>query len=234
MLQRVRYQLHFGPYRTPAFRYGKRAQDEVRGEIEFVGTSAGRIPWPIGKQGRYRSLVVYKDLAKAIRREAVLAVAYWWGITPQTVTKWRRRLGITNQWPKGTQRLRRAYTEEPFFKRATRLARAMARDPERCEKIAASRRGKPRKPRPPHVVEAVRQAHLGMRYTDAARNKMSVAHQLRGTRLPKAGRPWSSKEDALLGKLSTDEIVARTGRNKAAVYLRRRALGLPDGRRRRS
>jgi hypothetical protein len=129
MLQRVRHQLHFGPYRTPSFRYGKRVQDEVRGEVEFVGTSSGRIPWPVGKQGRYRSLVVYKDLAKAIRREAVLAVAYWWGVTPQTVTKWRRRLGITNQWPKGTQRLRRAYTEEPFFKRATRLARAMASDP---------------------------------------------------------------------------------------------------------
>jgi hypothetical protein len=223
MLQRVRHQLHFGPYRTPAFRYGKRVQDEVRGEVEFVGTSAGRIPWPVGKQGRYRSLVVYKDLAKAIRREAVLAV------TPQTVTKWRRRLGITNQWPKGTLRLRRAYIEEPFFKRATRLARATASDPERCAKIATARRGKPR---PPHVVEAVRQAHLGMRHTDAARNRMSVAHRLRGTRPPKAGRPWTSKEDALLEKLRTDEIVARTGRTKAAVYLRRRVLGLPDGRRR--
>ena len=223
MLQRVRHQLHFGPYRTPAFRYGKRVQDEVRGEVEFVGTSAGRIPWPVGKQGRYRSLVVYKDLAKAIRREAVLAVAYWWGVTPQTVTKWRRRLGITGQQPQGTRWLRREYTNEPFFKQATKLARAKAADPERCAKIAAARLGKPR---PPHVVEAMRRALLGMKHTEEARRKMSEAQRRRGAWPPKAGRPWSAKEDALLRKLPTEEVTARTGRTLAAIYCRRRVLGL--------
>jgi hypothetical protein len=112
-------------------------------------------------------------------------------------------LRFANQLPQGTRRLQRAYTNEPFFKQVTRLARAMASDPERCAKIAAARRGKPRSP---HVVEAVRRAHLGMRHTDAARKKMSVAHQRRGTRPPKAGRPWTSKEDALLGKLPTDRL----------------------------
>jgi len=222
MLQRVRHQLHFGPYRAPAFGYGKRVQDEVRGEVVIVGTSGGRISWPMGKQGRNRALIVYRDLAKAIRQEAVLAVAYWWGVTPQTVTKWRRRLGIKVP-PQGTRKLRQAWSEEPFCRRGQRLAVLKARDPQRCAKIAASRRGKPR---PPHVVEAVRQAHLGMRHTDATRQKMSIAHRRRSTRPPKAGRPWSQKEDALLRKLPPAEVVVRTGRTLAAVYLRRRVLGV--------
>jgi hypothetical protein len=95
MLQRVRYQLHFGPYRTPAYTYGKLGVDEARGRVWIVGTSGGRIPWPVGQSGRNRSLIIYRGLGKAIRREAILAVAYWWGVTPQTVTKWRRLLGIT-------------------------------------------------------------------------------------------------------------------------------------------
>ncbi|MGD9646352.1 MAG: hypothetical protein AB7U73_11625 [Pirellulales bacterium] len=223
MLQRVRYQLHFGPYRTPTYRYGKQVMDDVRGKVRIVGTSGGRFAWPVGQLGRCRSLVVYRGLAKAIRREAVQAVAYWWGVTPQTVTKWRRRLGITKQLPQGTRRLQQAYSHEPFFKRARRLAHAKARDPERCAKIAAARRGKPR---PPHVVEAIRQAHLGMRHTPEARRKMSEAQRRRGAWPPKAGKPWSAKEDALLRKLPTEEVAKRTGRTLPAIYCRRRVLGL--------
>ena len=41
------------------------------------------------RRGRARSLVVYKGLAKAVRPESAQAVAHWWGLTPQTVTKVR-------------------------------------------------------------------------------------------------------------------------------------------------
>jgi hypothetical protein len=34
------------------------------------------IPWPIGKRGRGRSLVVFKGLAKAIRRESNQAICH--------------------------------------------------------------------------------------------------------------------------------------------------------------
>ena len=82
-----RFRLHFGPYRTPRFQLGKVVEDEWRGDVRIVGISNGRIPWPIGQTTRAKSLVVYGGLAKAIRCESVQAVAYWFGVTPQTVTK---------------------------------------------------------------------------------------------------------------------------------------------------
>src|SRR5262249_26605268 len=110
---------------------------------------------------------------------------------------------------------------------------AKSRDPEadaaRREKIAAAKRGKPR---PRHVIEAMRKANLGRKHTGEARAKMSEAHRARGTRPPWLGPPWSPKEDALVRRLPAAEAAARTGRTLAAVYSRRRALRLPDGRRR--
>jgi hypothetical protein len=42
------------------------------------------------RQGKgARTLVVYGRLADAVRHESNQAVAYWWGVTPQTVTKWQ-------------------------------------------------------------------------------------------------------------------------------------------------
>jgi len=61
----------------------------------ITGMTDAPIPWPIAKNRRGRhSLIVYKDLAKAVRRESNQAVAHWWGVDPQTLTKWRRALGV--------------------------------------------------------------------------------------------------------------------------------------------
>ena len=76
-----RFRLRFGPYRTPRFRYGKIVSCEVRGEVRIVGLSDAPIPWPIArKENGARALVVFKDLAKTVRRESNLAVAHWWGV----------------------------------------------------------------------------------------------------------------------------------------------------------
>jgi hypothetical protein len=81
-----------GKYRTPRFRYGRKVFCEVRGEVTICGLSDAPIPWPIGKRGRSRnSLIVFKDLES---REPNQAVAYWWGVTPQTVSKWRKALSV--------------------------------------------------------------------------------------------------------------------------------------------
>jgi hypothetical protein len=77
---------------------------EVRGEVVGCGVSAGGITWPIGKRGRAKSLVVTGGLARAVRRESAAAVGYWWGVTPQTVSKWRKALGVV-QYNEGTTRL---------------------------------------------------------------------------------------------------------------------------------
>src|SRR5262249_34295628 len=153
------------------------------------------IPWPIGKRGRSRNslivfkdshrlqglssssrtLIVFKDLAKAFRRESNQAVARWWGVTPQTVSKWRKALGVGFA-TEGTSQLHRETIEEPGD--AMRALSALkARDPERRRKIAVARRGKPR---PPHVGQAVAEAHRGTHHSAESRRKMRATHRRRG------------------------------------------------------
>jgi hypothetical protein len=80
-----------GTYQTPRFRYGRKVFCEVRCEVTICGLSDAPIPWPIGKRGRSRnSLIVFKDLEKAIRRESNQAVAHWWGIRLSSTKGWRR------------------------------------------------------------------------------------------------------------------------------------------------
>ena len=116
MLQAERFRLH-ASYRTPSFKYGAVVEDLVRGPVQIVGLSDGRIPWPIGTKGRAKSLVLFKGLAKAVRKESHQAVRHWWGVGAHRVWKWRKELGVprTNA---GTHRLRVRYGKEPFFKQS--------------------------------------------------------------------------------------------------------------------
>src|SRR5262245_47938132 len=219
-----------GTYRTPRFRYGRPVVCEVRGEVTVCGLSAGPIPWPVGKRGRAKALIVYSGLARAVRRESELAVARWWGVTPQTVWKWRKALGVGAA-TEGTSRLRRDHFAEPWAEAARAKAHAQSRDAEadagRRAKIAAAKRGKPR---PRHIIEAMAAGRRGKPHTAGARRKMSAAHRRRGTRPPRASRPWTAAEDGMLRQLPAAEVAQRTGRTLGEVYGRRRVLELLDGR----
>jgi hypothetical protein len=58
-----------GKYRTPRFRIGRTVFCEVRGEMVITAMTDAPIPGPVGKRHTGRtSLIVYKGLAKAIRR----------------------------------------------------------------------------------------------------------------------------------------------------------------------
>jgi hypothetical protein len=59
---------------------------------------------------------------------------------------------------------------------------------------------------------------------------MSAAHKRRGTRPPKAGRPWTAEEEALLRQLPPGEVARRIGRTLKAVYAWRRVLGVAGAR----
>src|SRR5688500_13358624 len=97
-----------GTYRTPRFKYGAKVLCEARGEVTIVKLSDGPIPWPIGRSDAGAlSLVLYRDLARAVRREANRAVAHHWGVTSQTVTKWRKALDVERT--EGTTRWRVAF-----------------------------------------------------------------------------------------------------------------------------
>jgi len=102
-------------------------------------------------------------------------------------------------------------------------------DPKRRAKMAACYTGKKQLP---EVVEEMRRRMLGAKMSAATRRKMSKSHRARGTRPPAAGAPWTAAEHKLLRTLAPAEVVARTGRTLAAVYLRRHKLGMPDRRRR--
>jgi hypothetical protein len=176
-------------YTTPRVRVGRVLSCEARDcDVIVTGYSDARIPWPLGRRPRLaaKALVVYGDLARAVRTESNQAVCYWFGVTAQTVSKWRKALGVglTNA---GTHRLRSDYTREPWAARARRKAVAKARDPDRRAKIAAARLGKPR---PRHVIEAMRRGRTGKPQSAEARAKMRAAHA-RG-RKERAGRATRS------------------------------------------
>src|SRR5919202_1919966 len=99
-----RTRLLHGPYRPPRCRVGGVLLCEARGEVVVCGMTDARIPWPVGKRGRARSLVVCGGLARAVWREAAVAVCHWWGVSPVTVWKWRSALGVP-QHNEGTLRL---------------------------------------------------------------------------------------------------------------------------------
>jgi len=199
---------------------GQVVRCQVRGKVTICGLTDAPIPWRIGKRGRARMLVIYKDLAKAVRRESEIAVAHWWGVTAQSVWKWRRGLGVPAT-TRGTSRLRREYFEEDWADEAREKAHAKNRDPERRAKIAAAKRGRPR---PKYVREAISAAQRGKRLSEETRRKMSEAHRRRGTQPPAAGPTWTAREDAWLGKLPDAEVARRTRRTLNAVQCRRQIL----------
>lgn len=215
-----------GKYRTPRFRIGRVVFCEARGEMTISGITDAPIPWPVGKGQRGRtSLIVYKDLAKAIRRESNQAIAHWWGVDPQTVSKWRKVMSVKRA-TEGTSRLHSEYDKEPWADSMREKSRAKANAPERRREISEARRGKPR---PAHVKQKVRRARLGSRHSDETKRKMSAIHRERGTMVP-GTVPWTPEEDELIRTLPSDEVVRRTGRSLIAVYSRRNRLRVPDGR----
>jgi len=102
-------------------------------------------------------------------------------------------------------------------------AHSKNRDSERCRKIAEAMHGKPR---PPNVVEAVRQAHLGTHHSDESRRRMSEEHKRRGTLVP-GTILWTPEEDELVRTLPIVEAMKRTGRTRYAITSRRHRLGVP-------
>jgi len=225
-VQSDRYPL-IGRYATPRFRYGKFVMCEMRGEVEIVGLTDAPIPWPIGKRGRHKAIVLYGALVKAVRRESSLAIQHWFGVGPFTVWKWRKALGVDRNTEGTSQLFSENSQTNPAVIEGLAKAHGKAQDPERRAKIAAAQRGRQR---PASAMQAAWEANRGRKHTVEAREKMSVAQRRRGARPPKAGRAWTEEEDTLVRQCDPAEVVSRTGRTLQAVYSRRSALGLNDGR----
>lgn len=206
-----------------------------RGEVVICGITDAPIPWPIAKlNGRWASLVVYRGLARALRTESNADVCRLWGVTPQTVSKWRKALRVRPNTP-GTRKRRQVVGADPALV-AARAEGQRSVSPEakatRIEKIRKARLGKRR---PPYVKRLMRLRRLGTKASPETRRKLSEDRKRRGVRPPKAGRSWSAAEDALLLQFPPAVVSQRTKRSLRAVYsrrdvLRRQGRDIPDER----
>jgi predicted amidohydrolase len=108
--------LLFGPYTPPPLRKGDRATClYYDAEVVITSWSSSRISWPrcrtIGHRGG-SGLLVDEELARAVRHESAAALMYWWGVSENTATLWRKAFGVEG-WTatEGTYLLVRAAAE---------------------------------------------------------------------------------------------------------------------------
>jgi hypothetical protein len=258
-----------GSYAAPRVRVGDRAVCLYRDcDVVITSVSNAPIPWPrcrfIEHSGG-SGLLVDETLRRAIETESADALEYWFGVTHNTVWKWRRAFGVGSRGTEGSRRLYRATADElarklrgkalsPKVKRkmrrraidrnAARRLRAWAAanrrpwgDPDvallgtmpdaqvgrhvgrsrfevaserrrrgiplyrkpkhpeahlsagerealRRERMAAAKRGKPR---PAHVIKAMRKGRTGKPHSPEVREKMRQAQLARRERV-RAGR----------------------------------------------
>ena len=74
MTDRERFRLRFGPYEPPRTDFGRWLKCEMRGKVKVGRFSHGPIPWP--RKWRTNSLILCGDLVRAVKKEAVQAVAW--------------------------------------------------------------------------------------------------------------------------------------------------------------
>lgn len=204
-----RYRLRFGPYRMPKCKIGKFLTCGVRGEKKVVGISDAPISWPQAANNDVGRpyLILCGDLVKAIRRESATAVAHWWGVTNETVSHWRRSLGVTP----GTEGTK-ARLRELFVGRLT--AEVVARRTTATAEAQRKRRGRKA---PRHVIEAMRKANLGRKNSAESLARMSEAARRCERKPPPGGRLWMPEEDEAVRTLPGGESLGSLSSQRAAA-----------------
>jgi hypothetical protein len=133
--------LRFGPYRPPQVFRGDKLFCEIRGTVTVGGYSDAAIPWPrMRKRGGQPCLILCGDLVRAVKHEALVAVAHHWGVSETTVWKWRRALDV-ERWNKGSTQLMREWVSTRDDDRLER-AREASHRPTAVAKYSATRRGR--------------------------------------------------------------------------------------------
>lgn len=191
-----RFKLLHGPYQPPRCRPGGVLRCARQGEAQVVRWSDGPIPWPRGRPARGGfglGYVLCGDLVKALRRESALAVAHWWGVDVNTVSRWCRILKVPpiNE---GSRRLFREWIPAKFTPEVRARAVAAANDPLLRAKLERRRRRRGFPPRHGRVWTDADDALLGTAPDAvlAGRFGCSTAAVRRRRRMP-ARRPHEFK-----------------------------------------
>ena len=159
----------------------------------------------------------------AVQKESNRAICHWWGVTGQTVSQWRKTLGVGRSNP-GTSRLHAEHYRDHVGEAMHKALLPALRSPERRAKISAAKLGKPR----PDLSERNR-SRRGAKLSAGARQRMKEAWQKHGFVGGKKGaRAWTPAEDELVRTLPTAEAARLMGRTLASVGSRRRKLRAND------
>lgn len=142
----IDYTLIAGPYVAPSVKPGDILPDEIDGDAEVGGYSAGRIPWPRRKKTGRHSLILCGDLVRAVKTESSEAIQHWFGVGAVTVWKWRLALGVDRQNNAGTQKLYRDLKQAKLTEERAAKGRQAAAAAESIKRMAAAKRGKPAHP----------------------------------------------------------------------------------------
>jgi hypothetical protein len=131
-----------GPYEPPKVRRGDWIECEVNGLTRVGGYSCGQIPWPRAWRTGTHQLIVTAELARAVRTEAEIVIAYWWDVGLTTVWAWRRALGV-GRMTDGTVQLYRELQPARLPPEAAARGLLKAAEPEVLARMAVSKRGVP-------------------------------------------------------------------------------------------
>ena len=93
-----------GPYTPQLVDVGGRLRCKLRGMLTVAGYTNALIPWPVAVGNSSKQVILCGDLLKALKTESCVAVAFHFGLSPQTVSLYRSRLGIERFTP-GSRRL---------------------------------------------------------------------------------------------------------------------------------
>ena len=111
------------------------------------------------------SFVVYGELVRALTHET----NYHWGMTGQTVSKWRRILGFTGETPSAL-----AINSERFKgvvgRKARRAGKPTLSSPERAAKISAAKSGVPRS----EATEVAQRTERSLRAVYIHRSRLGI------------------------------------------------------------
>lgn len=106
MVHRKSTDLLFGPYALPrGFAIGDdipcRSRDR---KIEIRSITDAPVAWFNARRNGHYVLILCGDLVRAVKMESAAAVAHNWGVTNDTVSTWRRKLGVGKMTP-GTKQV---------------------------------------------------------------------------------------------------------------------------------
>ena len=213
MKDKDRFKLLFGPYEPPKVQIGDQLIDELRGPV-VVGTwSKGPIPWPCIRTAGRSAFVLCGDLVKAVKNESSLAIQHWWGVSPSTVHRWRKSMGI-DQYNEGTLRLHRDWKPEKISAKDAARGQRKGASPESRAKMTRMVRARGYYQHSQRIWTPEEEALLGTMPDPAVAEKLGRPLKTVGMWRRRIGIPaFNTRQSQYAGKstipISADKLMER-------------------------